>query len=89
MNKEGGKGIVGSAILIPSAPPQNVVHPADCSVWSRRVFHTTSFARTCSADAGHTKEIHPFINIFVQFSICKIVLKQFNNEQKFEFQIYI
>jgi hypothetical protein len=48
-----------SAILIPSAPPQNVVHPAHCSVCSRRVFRTTSFARTCSAHPRHTKEIHP------------------------------
>jgi hypothetical protein len=51
--------IVGSAILIPSAPPQNVVYPADCSVCSRRMFRTTSFARTCSAHPEHTKEIHP------------------------------
>jgi len=53
LNKEGGKGIVGSAILIPSAPPQNVVHPAHCSVCSHRVFRTTSFPRTCLAHPRH------------------------------------
>ena len=53
------KKIVGSAIFIPSAPPQNLVHPAHCSVCSHRVFRTTSFARTCSAHPEHTKEIHP------------------------------
>ena len=53
------KKIVVSAILIPSALPQSVVHPAHCSGFSRRVFRTTSFARTCSVHPGHTKEIHP------------------------------
>ena len=53
------KKMVGSAILIPSAPPQNVVHSAHCSVCSRRVFRTTPFVRTCSAHPEHTKEIHP------------------------------
>ena len=67
------KKIVGSAILIPSAPPQNVVHPAHCPVCSRRVFRTTSFARTCSANPGHTKEIHP-LTIRVIFNDFDVLL---------------
>ena len=48
--------IVGSAILIPSAPLQHVVHHAHCSDCSQRVFRTTSFARTCSAHPGIGKK---------------------------------